>query len=66
MRPKHGTTPNDVAARNGVSPTIIYREIKAGRLVARKLGARTIITADDERAWIDALPRFGLPEAATA
>lgn len=37
--------------------TKAYEEIKAGRLVARKVGRRTIILDEDLKAWLDALPR---------
>jgi Helix-turn-helix domain len=35
----------------------LYREIRLGRLVARKIGRRTIITDDDLRQWLAGLPR---------
>lgn len=37
--------------------TKAYEEIKAGRLVARKIGRRTIILDEDLKAWLDVLPR---------
>ena len=36
--------------------TFIYNEIKAGRLIARKAGRRTIILDSDYRAYLTALP----------
>ena len=39
-----------------VSPTKLRLEIAAKRLRARKLGSRTLITADDLEAWASALP----------
>ncbi len=39
-----------------VSPTKLRLEIAARRLRARKLGSRTLITADDLEAWASALP----------
>jgi hypothetical protein len=45
------------AARHGLSRAAAYREIASGRLVARKVGARTIITAEDSAAWRRSLPR---------
>jgi hypothetical protein len=45
------------AARHGLSRAAAYREIAAGRLVARKVGARTIITAEDAAAWRRSLPK---------
>lgn len=62
---KRPSTPRSVAARNGLGVTTIYAEIKSGRLVARKLNTRTLILPDDERAWLDALPRLS-PQPATA
>ena len=34
----------------------VFKEIKEGRLKARKVGRKTIITRDDLKAWLDALP----------
>lgn len=34
----------------------IYTEIKMGRLSARKFGRRTVVLADDFRAWVSSLP----------
>lgn len=50
--------------RFGVSRTLAYREISAGRLVARKVGKLTRIALDDARAWADALPRISAKVAA--
>ena len=56
--------------RNDIGVTKAYAEINAGRLIARKCGAKTLITLADEKAWRDALPRLkpavpkdGRPEA---
>jgi hypothetical protein len=46
------------AERNEISETTTYKEINAGRLVARKIGRRTVILPDDERAWRESLPRL--------
>jgi excisionase family DNA binding protein len=42
------------AARAG--RTAIYEAIKAGELIARKRGRRTIILSEDLRRWLDDLP----------
>jgi hypothetical protein len=37
-----------------VSRTFVYEEIKKGRLVARKLGRRTVFLIEDVRSWLHA------------
>lgn len=37
----------------------VIEELKSGRLKARKLGARTIITAEDAADWRQSLPLRG-------
>ena len=49
-------SPVQAAARVGVGRTFIFKEIRAGRLVARKAGRRTLILANDVDRWIEALP----------
>jgi hypothetical protein len=39
-----------------IGRTKAYEEINAGRLKARKIGSRTIITTDDAEDWLNALP----------
>ena len=46
------------AARNGICRTQVYHELNSGRLTARKVGRRVLITPEDERAWRDSLPRL--------
>jgi hypothetical protein len=45
------------ALRHGISRSKVYEEIKNGRLVARKIGDRTVILADDGRIWRNKLPK---------
>jgi hypothetical protein len=47
----------EFAHRNGISRAQVYVEIKEGRLIGRKVGSRTIITDDDESAWLASLPQ---------
>jgi hypothetical protein len=44
--------------RYGVGRTKAYEELKLGRLHARKIGRRTVITEDDAEAWLRRLPRM--------
>jgi hypothetical protein len=49
-------TISDVEKRACVGRTLIYSEIAAGRLKARKVGRRTVILSADLIAWLKALP----------
>lgn len=48
---------NELARRAKIGRTLLYEEIRSGRLKARKIGRRTIILAEDARAWLTAAPR---------
>lgn len=57
--PLNGFSPKQFARRNAIGLTKTYQEIKAGRLIAYKCGSRTIITVQEERAWLMRLPKLG-------
>jgi len=40
------------------SRTAVYREINAGRLTAKKRGARVLIERTEARRWFSTLPTF--------
>lgn len=42
----------------GIGRSSVYEELKAGRLRARKIGKRTIITVDDAEEWLGNLPKM--------
>jgi hypothetical protein len=46
----------EFAHRNSISRAQVYIELKTGRLNARKVGSATLITIEDENAWLSALP----------
>ena len=46
--------------RYGPGRTKTYEELKSGRLRARKIGKRTIITEDDAEDWLLRLPMIGV------
>ena len=48
---------SEFARQNDIGLTTVRGEIKAGRLAARKVGRRTIITAEDAKAWQEGLPK---------
>jgi excisionase family DNA binding protein len=59
MKPSHeqqAFSPDEIAQRNGLGRSTIFKEIKDGRLKAQKAGRRTIITRRAEKAWQDSLP----------
>lgn len=47
--------------RFGVGRTKVYEEVRQGRLRARKIGRRTIITKDDADDWLQQLPLVKTP-----
>lgn len=57
-------TIKDACTLSGVSRTTIYEAIKAGALVARKCGNRTLIRHDDLKSWIDGFPKLDTASAA--
>jgi hypothetical protein len=52
------------AEKNAISRALAFKEIAAGRLPARKVGSRTIITHEDAAKWRRALPRVPVNGAA--
>jgi hypothetical protein len=51
-------TTHEAAKISGICRSLLYREIAAGRLIARKHGRRTIILGADLWAWLESLPRL--------
>jgi excisionase family DNA binding protein len=47
----------EAAKAAGVGRTLLFEEIRKGRLTARKVGRRTIVTIDDLDRWLEALPK---------
>jgi excisionase family DNA binding protein len=58
---RRGFTIDEFCRRYPVGRTKVYGELSSGRLRARKIGRRTIITADDAEAWFSRLPIMGRP-----
>lgn len=55
--PKRSFRVDEFAARNSISRAQVYVELKEGRLSARKVGSATLITIEDESAWLASLPK---------
>jgi excisionase family DNA binding protein len=49
----------ETCALTGLGRDTIYCAIRAGKLVARKVGRRTLITDSDLRRFLESLPRAG-------
>ncbi len=50
---------HEAANAAGIGLTKLREEISANRLIARKLGKRTLINVEDLNAWAASLPRVG-------
>jgi excisionase family DNA binding protein len=50
---------NEAAKAAGIGLTKLREEIRANRLIARKLGKRTLINLEDLNTWAANLPRVG-------
>jgi hypothetical protein len=48
--------PSELAERHSLSRGFIYKQISLGLLRARKAGKATIVTAEDEQAWLKSMP----------
>jgi hypothetical protein len=49
---------NETIGIVGCGRTHLYQELNAGRLKARKLGAKTVILEQDLHDYLNGLPRF--------
>ena len=47
---------SEVVSTSGVGRTLVFAEMKAGRLIARKCGRRTVVLIDDLQNWLQAMP----------
>jgi excisionase family DNA binding protein len=55
---------NEAAKAAGIGLTKLREEIRAKRLIARKLGKRTLINVEDLNAWAANLPRVDTAQQA--
>jgi hypothetical protein len=54
--PKRAFSIPEVVEAASICRTTVFAEIAAGRLVARKLGRRTVVLASDLETWLEQLP----------
>ena len=52
----------DLTRIAGVGRSFLYEEIKAGRLIVRKAGRRSLVLAADATAWLASLPKVAPAE----
>jgi hypothetical protein len=57
--PRHAFSVESFATAHEIGRSSVYEEIKTGRLKARKVGERTIITDEDAAEWRSKLPLAG-------
>ena len=57
---------HEAAKAAGIGLTKLREEIRAKRLIARKLGKRTLINVEDLNAWAANLPRVDSAQAGAA
>jgi excisionase family DNA binding protein len=55
--PRRALSVHEAAKSAGVGRTKVFEEIRSGRLVARKVGRRTIVMAEDLETWLKSLPK---------
>lgn len=51
-----------LAKESDISRSMIYEEIAAGRLIARKIGRRTIVRRADALLWLRSLPMLDVSD----
>jgi hypothetical protein len=64
-RPPKAYTINELINAGPLKRNALYREIREGRLVARKAGRSTVVLAGDWDAYLRSLPRLGADVAVT-
>jgi hypothetical protein len=64
-RPPKAYTINELINAGPLKRNAIYREIREGRLIARKAGKSTIVLAEDWDVFLRALPRMKVDVAVT-
>ena len=60
---KRGYSIEEFGILYGICRSLIYVEIREGRLKARKVGRRTVIASEDGEEWFSKLPRVGTKAA---
>jgi hypothetical protein len=56
LSPKGAYSVTEFMAWASIGRTKFYQEVNSGKLKIRKIGAKTVVTATDADAWLNALP----------
>lgn len=59
--PQAAFTVDEFCKRNDMCRATFYTLLKSGQLKAKKRGARTLVLASDEQAWLNSLPDYVSP-----
>jgi excisionase family DNA binding protein len=54
---KRALSVEEAAKAAGIGRTLLFEEIRKGRITALKVGRRTIITIDALETWLESLPK---------
>ena len=54
-------TLDEFCKRVKMGRTKAYEEVRAGRLVVRKNGKKSLVTAEDGQRYLESLPKLNLP-----
>jgi excisionase family DNA binding protein len=57
ITPQDAYSVEDFARRHGIGRTTVYAEVKEGRLTVHKVRGRTLIFAEDAKAWRESMPK---------
>jgi hypothetical protein len=58
---REACSPAETAALIGIGETKLREEMSAGRLIANKVGKRTLITKEHRRQYLESLPQAEYP-----
>ena len=57
LEKREACNPAETAALLGIGQTKLREEVSAGRLIAKKIGSRTIITKFHRKLYLESLPQ---------
>lgn len=64
MAPKAAFSVNEFLTSHSIGRTTFYKLVNDGKIKCRRIGARTVVLAEDAAAWRDSLPALEPRKAA--